>query len=147
MELDKLERLLEKYFEATTTEAEEKYLKAYFLGGKVAPHLEQYAPMFQYFSNAGEERFTKQVSLPAKTSGRGGNKTHLYKWVSVAATVVLMFGLYFGKAYQEKKQAEYAYQETKKAFDLLAENFSRGTEKMIYLEEFEATKQKIYNND
>ena len=154
MELDKLERLLEKYFEATTTEAEEKYLKAYFLEEKVAPHLEQYAPMFQYFSNAGEERFTKPVSLPIGASdssrylwGRGGDKRHLYKWVSVAAVVVLMFGLYFGKTYQERKQAEYAYQETKKAFDLLAENFSRGTEKMIYLKEFEATKQKIYNND
>jgi hypothetical protein len=154
MELDKLEGLLEKYFEATTTEAEEKYLKAYFSRENVAPHLEQYAPMFQYFSKAGEERFTKQVALPAEAphsfrylSGRGGTKRHLYKWVGVAATVVLMLGIYFGKTYQERKQAEYAYQETKKAFDLLAENFGRGTEKMAYLKEFEATKQKIYNHD
>lgn len=30
MELDSIEKLLEKYFEATTTEAEEEMLKAYF---------------------------------------------------------------------------------------------------------------------
>lgn len=149
MELDRIEKLLEKYFEATTTEAEEKALSTYFSQEKVAPHLEQYAPMFQYFSNAKEERFTKEVPLPAKTSNnyRVGTRRHLYKWVSVAAVAVLMFGIYFGKSYHERKQAEYAYQETKKAFDLLAENFGRGTEKMSYLKEFEATKQKIYNKD
>lgn len=154
MESDKIEILLEKYFEATTTEAEEKYLRAYFSEGKAAPHLEQYAPMFQYFSNAKEERFTKQVSLPSKnldTSkypfGRDRARRYIFRWVSVAAVAVLMFGAYFGKSYHERKQAEYAYEETKKAFDLLAENFGRGTEKMSYLKEFEATKEKIYNKN
>ncbi|MCG2460804.1 hypothetical protein K8352_08590 [Flavobacteriaceae bacterium F89] len=154
MELDKIEELLEKYFEATTTEAEEKSLRSYFSQKKVAPHLEQYAPLFQYFSNAREERLTKQVTLPPTAtdssrnlSGRGATKRYLYRWISVAAVAVLMFGIYFGKSYHDRKQAEYAYQETKKAFDLLAQNFGRGTEKMAYLKEFEVTKQKIYNND
>ena len=61
--------------------------------------------------------------------------------------VVLSFGLYFGNEYQERKQAEYAYNETKKAFELLAENFGKGTEKVAYLQEFEVAKQKIYNNN
>lgn len=154
MELDKIEKLLEKYFEATTTEAEEKYLRAYFSLEKVEPHLEKYASMFQYFSNAKEERFTKEVPLPVNArvssrylSGRDGIRRRLYRWISVAAVAVLMVGIYFGNSYHERKQAEYAYQETKKAFDLLAENFGRGTQKMAYLKEFESTKQKIYNND
>ena len=67
--------------------------------------------------------------------------------MSVAAVAILTFGIYFGNQYQERKQAELAYQETKKAFELLAENFGRGTEKVAYLQEFEAAKQKIYNND
>lgn len=159
MESDKVEKLLEKYFEATTTEAEEESLRAYFSRGKVASHLEQYVPMFQYFSNAKKERFTREVPLSAKNpetsrylpitigTGREGTRRHLYRWVSVAAVVVLMFGIYFGNSYHERKQAEFAYQETKKAFDLLAENFGRGTEKIAYLKEFEAAKQKIYSND
>lgn len=147
MESDNIEKLLEKYFEASTTVAEEETLKQYFSQEGVATHLEQYAPMFQYFSNAKEERFTKQLPLSPKIVGA---RTNFFKWASVAA-VVLLFGIYFGKSYQdqqalEKQQAEYAYQETKRALNLLAENFNRGTEKVAYLNEFETTKQKIYNN-
>ncbi|WP_036385519.1 hypothetical protein [Muricauda sp. MAR_2010_75] len=139
MELDNIEKLVEKYFEANTTVAEEEQLRAYFSQEKVATHLEQYKPMFNYFSMAKEERYTKQV--PLKPS------VNYYKWISVAAVAVLTFGIYFGNQYQEKKKAEYAYEETKKAFELLAENFNRGTEKVAYLKEFEEAKQKIYNNN
>ncbi|GAB5472758.1 MAG: hypothetical protein Mars2KO_08570 [Maribacter sp.] len=147
MELDNIEQLVEKYFEATTTVAEEEILRQYFAQENVAPHLEQYAPMFNYFSNAKEERFTKTLPLTTNTVV---SRARYFKWASVAA-VVLLFGVYFGKSYQEqraeeKAKAEYAYQQTKKALSLLAENFNKGTEKVAYLNEFESTKQKIYNN-
>ena len=139
MELDRIEKLLEKYLEASTSVAEEKELSTYFSQESVATHLEQYTPMFQYFSIAKEERFTKQVPLRSKKN--------YFRWMSVAAVAVLMFGIYFGNEYQKQKEAEFAYNETKKALSLLADNFSRGTEKVAYLNEFENTKQKIYNNN
>ena len=144
MELGNIEKLLEKYFEATTTVEEEKVLRDYFSQKDVATHLEQYRPMFNYFSMAKEERYTKQVPLKPRKN--------FYKWASIAAVAVLTFGIYFGNEYRERKQVEreqatFAYQETKKAFELLAENFGRGTEKVAYLQEFEAAKQKIYNNN
>tara|TARA_R110000868_G_scaffold175564_1_gene412649 strand:+ start:7665 stop:8099 length:435 start_codon:yes stop_codon:yes gene_type:complete len=143
MELDNIDKIIAKYFEATTTVAEEKTLKAYFSQGDVAPHLEKYAPMFTHFSNAKKEQYTKQ--LPLKTKKRKP------VWMSIAAVAVLLFGMYLGNNYLEEKrlekeQAEYAYQQTKKALNLLAENFSRGTEKVAYLKEFEQSKRKIYNN-
>jgi hypothetical protein len=139
MELDRIEKLLEKYLEASTSIAEEKELRTYFTQESVPTHLEQYASMFQYFSIAKEERFTKQV--PLKT------RRDYFKWASVAVVAVLMFGIYFGKEYQKQKEIDYAYNETKKALSLLADNFSRGTEKVAYLNEFENTKQKIYNSN
>lgn len=144
MESDRIEKLLEKYLEASTSIAEEKELRAYFSQESVPAHLEQYAPLFQYFTTAKEERFTKQ--LPLKT------RRINFKWASVAAVAVLMFGIYFGNEYQEKKnyeqeQARLAYNETKKALNLLASNFNRGTEKVAYLNEFENTKQKIYKHN
>jgi hypothetical protein len=139
MELDSIEKLLEKYFEAETTEAEEQVLREYFTGGSVAEHLKEYSTMFSYFSQAKEERFTKQVPLKPRVN--------YYKWISVAAVAVLIFGIYFGKQNQEQKEAEYAYQQTKKALGLLAQNLDRGTQKVAYLNEFQETKQKIYKNN
>ena len=149
MELDKIEKLLEKYFEASTTTGEEETLKTYFSQEGVAEHLKQYAPMFQYFSSAKQEKFTKSVPIEILASTRTKRKFN-YKWLSVAAVTLLMFGIYFGNEYrvqvaEEREATEYAYQETKKALDLLAENFSKGTEKVAYLNHFEETKQKIYN--
>ncbi|MFS4492139.1 hypothetical protein [Maribacter sp. 2308TA10-17] len=148
MESDNIKELVEKYFEATTTVVEEETLRAYFSKGSVTPELEQYVPMFQYFSNAKEEKFTKQV--PLDTIANVTKKRFNFKWLSVAAVGLLMFGIYFGNGYfenqrEQQRQAEMAYHETKKALNLLAENFNRGTEKVAYLNQFEETKQKIYN--
>ena len=144
MELDNIEKLLEKYLEATTTVAEEETLRNYFSQDSVATHLEQYSPMFQYFSKAKEERFTKQVPLKPRRN--------FHQWASVAAVAVLVFGFYFGNDYRQQQLADrekalLAYNQTKKAFELLAVNFSKGTEKVAYLKEFEETKQKIYNSN
>ncbi len=143
MELGKIEKLLDKYFEATTTVDEEKALRDYFTGEDVAPHLAKFSPLFNYLSEAKEERFTKQVPLRSRRS--------MYRWMSIAAVAVLALGIYFGndsyQNYQEQKEAEYAYNETRKALSLLASNLERGTEKVAYLNEFEQTKQKIYKNN
>ena len=108
MELDNnIENLLEKYFEATTTVAEEELLRTYFTQESVASHLEQYRPMFSYFSKAKEEQYTKQVPLNTR-------RKFNYKWISVAAVAVLLLGIYFGpdqyQDYQDRREAEIAYQ-------------------------------------
>ena len=146
MELANIEKLLEKYFEATTTVAEEETLQHYFLQDDVAPHLQKYQPMFQYFSTAGEERFTRHVPLKTKRN------TRYLQWISVAAVAVLLIGVYFGNTFSGKNNTviedpEMAYRETKKALNLIAENLNRGTEKMVYLNEYEETKNKIFIND
>ena len=145
MELDNnIENLLEKYFEATSSVAEEEILRTYFAQESVATHLERYRPMFSYFSKAKEEQYTKQVPLNTR-------RKFNYKWISVAAVAVLFLGIYFGpdqyQDYQDRKEAEIAYQQTKEALNLLAVNFGKGTEKMTYLKEFEATTSKIYNDN
>ena len=140
MELHSIEKLIEKYFEATTTVAEEETLRTYFSGDDIAPHLEQHAPLFNYFTKAKEERFTKQVPLKPR-------KNYL-KWVSVAAIAVFMVGLYF---YQPTPPPvtladEYTPEEiesAKEALALLAMNFNKGTEQLNHLEEFEKTTNKF----
>ena len=139
MASDRIEKLLEQYFEATTSTAEEKELRVYFNSDEVAPQLEQYRPLFQYLNAAKEERYMGAVTIT--------RRRYNYRWISVAAVAVLAFGIYFGKSYQEQREAEYAYQETRKALALLAENLDKGNKKLAYINEFEKTKQKIYKHN
>ncbi|MFV1449441.1 hypothetical protein VBZ51_09855 [Maribacter sp. HS] len=140
MELHNIEKLIEKYFDATTTIAEEEILRKYFTEGNIAPHLEQHAPLFNYFTKAKEERFTKQVPLKPR-------KNYL-KWASVAAIAIFMVGLYFYEPTPPPVTLadEYTPEEiasAKEALALLAMNFNKGTEQLNHLNEFEKTTNKF----
>ena len=141
MELDRIKIILEKYFEASATEAEEQELRDYFASEGVSPELEMYKPMFGYFSEAGKERSAREVPLETQ------RKSFSYRWISIAAVLTLMFGFYYGQQIREQREAEFAYQETRKAFGLISQNLDRGTEKVAYLAEFEQTKEKILNKN
>lgn len=43
-----IEQLIERYFAAETTVAEERILRAFFAEGEVPSHLQQYAPLFAF---------------------------------------------------------------------------------------------------
>ncbi|MBC6998646.1 hypothetical protein [Cytophaga sp. FL35] len=149
MELDRIEKLLSKYLEGSTSLPEEAELKAFFSQDDIPAHLAEYRPMFAYFKKTKQEKFTKGLPLQEDTKL---NSKKWFPWLSVAASVLIMIGLFFGKGYYDQKQlekekAQYAYKETKKALDMLAENFSRGTEKVAYLNEFVEAKEKIYNKN
>lgn len=159
MVLDNIEKLLEKYENGETTLNEEQQLKDYFSQETVPQHLEVYKPIFQYFLVTKKEQFTKDVPLKPK-------KTYtLYKWISVAAIAVLMFGVYTkftGSTESESLTDEelYALNETKKALNLLSSNFNKGTdnlnllsanfnkgvENIKYVNTLEKTTNKIFKN-
>jgi len=131
MVLDNIEKLIEKYENGETTLQEEQQLKHYFTKETVAPHLEVFKPMFVYFSIAQNEQFTKDVPLEAKKTN------DLYKWISVAAIAVIMFGVYLSGAFDRQLtpsdlQGEdlIAYNQAIDAFNLLSSNFKKGTDNM-----------------
>ena len=140
MESHNIEKLLEKYFDATTTVAEEETLREYFNSESVAAHLAQYTPMFHYLSQAKEERFTKQ--LPIQT----GRRKQLFRWVSIAAVAVLLVGVYFNRTTERSLEETYTQEEiaaAQEAFSLLAINFNKGTDQISYLDEFDKNTTKF----
>lgn len=159
MVLDNIEKLLEKYENGETTLKEEQQLKDYFSQETVPQHLEVYKPIFQYFLVTKQEQFTKDVPLKPK-------KTYtLYKWISVAAVAVLMFGVYtkFTGSTEPKSitdEERYALNETKKALNmisskfnkgtdnlnLLSANFNKGVENIKYVNTLEKTTNKLFKN-
>jgi len=154
MVLNNIEKLIEKYENGETTLKEEQQLKDYFSQETVEPHLEVYKPMFQYFLVTKEEQFTKDVPLKTK------NTYALYKWISVAAIAVLMFGIYFQNTKPNDEIDPVLAQETMEALSLLSENFNKGAnslnllssnfnkgaENIAFIGAFEETTNKIFKN-
>ena len=136
MELANIENLIEKYFEATTTVQEEQELQAYFSQDNVAPHLQEYQPMFQYFTDLKAEKFTRNVPLQPR------RKNYL-KWISVAAVLVLTTGFFLNE-WNERRKAEEAFADFKMAMSLVSENFNTGASHINYLTQFEETTNKIF---
>lgn len=148
MALDRIEKLIEKYFEGETSIAEEKELKNYFSSQNVAQHLEQYKPVFGYFSQAKQEQFTAAIPLKSK------RKQKRLAWLSVAASVVVMLGVGLF-AYQNTSETaqknlgviddpEIAFKETQKALALISKHVNTGIESVNYLGEYQQSKNKIF---
>ena len=150
MEFNKIEDILEKYFQGETSIAEEKELKDYFSSPNVAQHLEQYKPMFGYFSQVKEQKSTQEI--PLKTKKRN------VAWLSIAASAVVLLGVgtYF---YVSEKNItpvvaqselgtyddpEEALAATQKALALLSSNVNVGIESVHYIKEYEQSKNKIF---
>merc|ERR1711939_297300 len=121
---------LEKYFEATTTVAEENELKV-------------------YFSQAKEEKSTQDIPLKPRK-----NRSYL-KWISVAAVAVFVFGIYLNNRPSTQVtptialEEEYTPEEIRSAqlaLALLTDNFSKGTQGASYLKEFEKNTNRFLNN-
>ena len=142
MELANIEKLVDKYLDATTTLQEEAILKNYFTGGSVAKHLQEYAFLFNYFATAREETFTKTIILEPKKS-----KKRNLTWFSVAASVALLVSLFFGKQQYDKnkqrKEAQKIYAQVSKGLGLLSKNLKKGEQALAVLYTYENTINKI----
>ncbi len=151
MALDRITQLIEKYFEAQTSIAEEKELKDYFASSDVEQHLEQYKPLFGYAIHAKKEEFT--LSIPLITESNK-NKRKNAVWLSIAAAVTLLLGVGLVTFYQDTpvepqnlgtiEDPEVAFRETQKALAMISESVNKGIGSMGYLNEYEQSKNKIF---
>jgi hypothetical protein len=147
MELNKIERLLEHYFEGNSSTADEKLLKDYFSSSNVAQHLQQYKPLFGYFEESKQQKFTQEIPLKTK-------KRNSVMWLSIAASVVVLFGaglFLYNDANTTKDEGfgtydnpEIAFQETQKALELLSTNVNVGIESVKYVNEYQESKNLIF---
>ncbi|MGB1283357.1 MAG: hypothetical protein ACPG44_02725 [Polaribacter sp.] len=138
MELANIEKLLEKYLNAETSLQEEAALKNYFTKSNVAPHLQEYQQMFMYFSKTKDETYTKTIKLTAKKSKRKN-----LKWISVAASILLLFSVFIGKQEYDKYKIEQQFVQVSKALKMLSTNLQKGDKAFEHLYTYENTVHKI----
>ena len=161
MDLSRIEILLERYWNAVTTVEEEDELRSFFTSHDVPDEMKDAAALFKYFEmqkNASlNEEFDKAVinkldKLP-KAKGKliSLNSKNLVQLAAVISGILIasiIFKLEFWEAEQSKimlvedtfKTPEEAYEETKKAFMLIAEKMNSGrtqTQKITALNQAE----------
>ena len=153
MELANIEKLVEKYLNAETTLQEEQILQEYFTSSNVAAHLQEYSMLFGYFKQSKDESFTKTIQLKPEKPKKN------WKWLSVAASVVLLFSAFMGnQKYQEHQQRKQFAQVTaalqlvsvnlNKGNDALyavSNNLNKGNDALARLNTYEETVNKVIN--
>lgn len=143
-----IEELLERYYNAQTSEAEEQRLREYFIHEETPPHLQKEKEMFLQLQAAKvpeglEERLSKQIDQWA-TQERFVQKNprrRTLQWIgSIAASLLIFFsiGWYF-HAPQPRKDTcatpEEAYIHTEKALMMFAQALNKGVKQMEVIQE------------
>lgn len=150
MELQKIKDLLEKYEAGETSLAEEKKLREYFKRNEVPDSLKPYQLIFGFSENESKKSYEREIELP---SNKQDNR---YLWTAIAASVILVVGLFF---FQNKplemsdsdlgtiQDKEEALQKSMEALKMVSELMNEGKEDLIYLKEFNNTKNKFIKTE
>jgi len=88
--MERIDKLLDKYFKGETTLAEEAELKQYFANGNIAPEHKPFCALFQAFGEELQQKSTAPVTkvLPMQQTGRRmWVRTLVYS--GIAASLVL----------------------------------------------------------
>lgn len=155
---DKVEGLLEKYFQGATTLAQEKEMQDYFSSQDVASHLQQYGSLFGYFAVAKKQQNKYKIPVFEVIKAQNINKKWTLGWVSIATSVLVLMGLatYVLYDFDDRKEntnfgtyedPEAAFRATQKALSLLSNNVNSGIKSVQYIEEYQTVKNRIFVSD
>ena len=149
-EYSNIEELLERYYNAQTSEAEEQRLREYFIHEETPPHLQKEKEMFLQLQAAKvpeglEERLSKQIdqwAIQERFIPKSPPRRTL-QWIgSIAASLLILFGMgwYFNDAQPSYRQdtcatPEEAYVHTEKALMMFAQALNKGVKQMEAIQE------------
>ena len=144
-----IEALLERYYDAQTSEAEEKQLKDFFFHEEVPPHLQAEKEIFLQLQASEvpeglEERLSQSIDRWSKK-----NRTIRLQWIgSIAASLLLLFGAGWYLQEPPRKDTcatpEEAYMEAQKALVLFSTALNKGMKQMDVLQETTERMEKIF---
>jgi len=160
MDLNQLEKLLHKYLEGKTSEAEEATLRQELAGTNVAAELKPMSELFAFYgaesaSKSLGEDFDRQVLAKLEKSQNPAKIGLLWKMSGIAATLLLAVSLTYMAFNQETTPVlsedtytdpREAFEETKKALMMLSDRFGEGTKHVEKLETFSEVQEEIVVN-
>ena len=162
MDFNKIERLLERYWEGETSLEEEQVLRDFFDHPEVPGKWKSEQVLFQYFTEQRkvdlDELFDEKVMAQVEEApdiSRGKVRKLFYDLVRVAAVgLILVTATYFVREqYLEQKDDPYmvdtfenpkeAFEETKKALLMISKNFNKGRKEAKKVGAFNDAQEKV----
>ena len=144
-----IEALLERYYDAQTSEAEEQRLKDFFLHEEVPVHLQAEKEMFLQLQATDvpeglEERLSQSIDRWDKK-----HRTLRLQWIgSIAASLLLLFGAGWYLQEPPRKDTcatpEEAYAEAQRALVMFSTALNKGMKQMDALHETTERMEKIF---
>lgn len=144
-----IEALLERYYDAQTSEAEEQRLKDFFLHEEVPAHLQAEKEMFlQLQVSAVPEGIEERLSQSIDRWGKK-QRTLRLQWIgSIAASLLLLFGAGWYLQDTPRKDTcatpEEAYIEAQRALVMFSTALNKGMKQMDVLHETTERMEKIF---
>ncbi len=124
---ERIESLLEKYWEGETSLAEEQELKSLL---KSQSDFEEEKSFFGLMESYGQEN-PENLTMP-KAKVRKINS----QWLSWAASVAIFTASFVGwRVYEKNQEERQAYEEVMQAFALIQTNLAKGQEQMQVMNE------------
>ena len=147
-----IEALLERYYDAQTSETEERILKDFFLHEEVPTHLLAEKEMFlQLQASAVPEGMEDRLSQSIDQWGKK-HRTLRLQWIgSIAASLLLLFGAGWYLQEPTRKDTcstpEEAYAEAQRALVMFSTALNKGMKQMDVLHETTQKVEKIFTDN
>jgi hypothetical protein len=121
-------KLLDKYMDGTSTLDEEAILSEYFRGKDIPQEWEDYRQLFQEIEEMRQQ--------PQTIKSRMGRP---YKWIAIAASLLILVGIGFGVRQYQDQQEQYAIYEG----SYIIRDGKKITDIKQILPELKATEQEV----
>lgn len=143
-----IEELLERYYDARTSEAEEQRLRDFFLHEEVPPRLQAEKELFlQLQVSDVPEGLEARLEQSIDRWGRKERHYHLHWVASIAASLLLLFGAGWYLQDPPRKDTcatpEEAYIEAQRALVMFSTALNKGMKQMDILQE---TTERVEKN-
>lgn len=144
MNEERLKQLLDRYYNGTSSEQEEALLREYFISNDLIPGYEAEKEIFCHYSGTEyfpgpsddlEEKILKSVYESENNQKRIITGKPLYALLSIAATLLLLFGSYYFLFYKTEQRDTFsdptiAYAETMKILTNISVKLNKSTMKL-----------------
>ena len=153
---NQIEKLLERFYNAETSEAEEQMLKDFFLNEEVPPHLQAEKEIFVQLYTSDipygmEKRLGKLIDEWEVSEQKTQKKPRIYhlQWIgSIAASLLLLFGAGWYLQEPTRKDTcstpEEAYAEAQRALAMFSTALNKGMKQMDVLHKTTERVEKIF---